>query len=118
MKRPALALLILTLAAMACTLLEPTAALSGTVSTETPHPSPAPLLFPTKQTPTPEPITCQVIAAEALNVRNSPSLDGDVIAWLLPGDVARVLSTRGAWYEIQSDRGAGWIHSHYCEVTR
>lgn len=118
MKRPALAMLILALLMLACTLLEPTANLSGTVSTATPHPSPAPLLFPTKPTATPERITCQVIAAEALNVRSAPSINGDVIAWLLPGDVVRILSTRGAWYQVQTDRGVGYVHSHYCEVTK
>lgn len=117
MRRPALAMLVLALLTLACTLTKPTANLSGTAATITPRPSPAPLLFSTKPTPTPEPLTCQVIAAEALNVRSAPSIDGDVIGWLLPGDVASILSTRGAWYQVQSDRGAGFIHSAFCEVT-
>lgn len=116
MRRPALAMLILALLTLACSLTEPTANLSGTVSTATPHPTPAPLPLPTKPTATPGPLTCQVSAAEALNVRSAPSMDGEVLAWLLPGDVARILSTRGAWYQVQTDRGAGFIHSQYCEI--
>lgn len=118
MKRPALALLMLSLAMLACSLSEPTANLSGTVATETPHPSPAPSLFSTKPSPSPQPITpgeCTV-TAESLHIRDAPTVDGHVIGWLFAGDVADIESTRGAWYEVTTSRGAGYVHSHFCEI--
>lgn len=115
MKRPILALLLLALVSLACSL-TPTANLSGTISTATPIPSPAPVPTAPDPTATPEPIACRVTAIKALNVRSAPSTEGDVIAWLLPGDVVTISSTRGAWYQVKTDRGTGYIYSKYCEV--
>lgn len=113
MKRPIFALWLLALVSLACSL-TPTANLSGTISTATPIPSPAPVPTAPEPTATPEPITCEVSASEALHLRDAPSVSGRVIAWLKPGDVATIEATAGAWYQVKTARGEGYIHSHYC----
>lgn len=119
MKRPALAMLIIALVMLACTLMEPTAGIVAEPFPTKPNPNPSPAP-PITQGPTETPITpgtCTV-TADSLHLRDAPSIDGIVIGWLFAGDVATIESTRGAWYQVQTDRGAGFIHSQYCEVTR
>lgn len=115
MNRTAAALLVLCLAILACSL-EPTA---GTNAEPFPKPNPSPA--PSKGTqPTETPITpgtCTV-TAEGLHLRDAPTVNGIVIGWLFAGDVATIESTRGAWYEVTTSRGAGFIHSHYCEIQK
>lgn len=114
-KRPDLALLMLALLMLACSLSEPTTGAAAKVFPTKPNPSPAPS---TTQGPTETPITpgtCTV-TAESLHVRDAPSIDGTVTAWLFAGDVATIEATAGEWLKVITDRGAGYVHSHYCET--
>ena len=123
MKRLYLALLILALLTLACSL--DTSALQGQdrpavttgPQTGTPHPSPTPLPFPTKPN---LPITCTVSAAEALNLRDAPGMDGNVIAWLVSGEILTLSSDPpvGVWVKVTTAGNVtGWVNSNFCEVT-
>ncbi len=72
---------------------------------------------PTTNTPTPQPRTCEVIAAQALNLRAEAGVNNSVIAWLVPGDVLTITNTqpKGAWIEIIYKDRTGWINSEYCQ---
>ncbi len=68
-------------------------------------------------TPTPQARTCEVIAAQALNLRAGAGVNNSVIAWLVPGDVLTITNTqpKGAWIEVTSADRTGWINSNYCK---
>lgn len=57
-----------------------------------------------------------VVTAKALNLRPRPSTERDPIAVLRRGDDVAIRSTRGAWYEVTSGQGEGFIHGNYVEV--
>ncbi len=51
-----------------------------------------------------------------LNVRNSPSLSGAVIAKVNPGDKFDLLSEKNGWFEIKlKNGGSGWISDSYAQ---
>jgi len=68
-------------------------------------------------TPTPQPRTCEVIAAQALNLRAGAGVNNSVIAWLVPGDILTLTNTqpRGAWIEVVFADRTGWVNSNYCK---
>jgi hypothetical protein len=113
MKRLTLALVVLWLAMLACSL-EPTAGTAAEVLPPKPIPSPA---LPITQGPTETPITPETctVTAESLHVRDAPNIEGTVTAWLFAGDVANIESSAGAWLKVTTARGDGWIHGDYCK---
>jgi uncharacterized protein YgiM (DUF1202 family) len=119
-----LALFILTLLSLACSLslTEPTANLSESVSTETAIPYPIPIPTAPKPTGTPAPITCTVTAAESLHLRETPDIKGTVITWLKPGNQLFILTDPpavGVWVKVTTaDNLTGWVNSNFCEVTQ
>ena len=63
------------------------------------------------------PEMCEV-TADGLHVRDSPGIEGTVIAWTVKGDRLTILpvAMSGVWIRVRTAAGlTGWIHSHYCE---
>ena len=123
MKKILLALLIISLAMLACSLslTEPTANLSESVSTETPAPFSTQQIFPSPSPIPTAPITCTVTAAESLHLRETADIKGTVITWLSPGNQLTLLPDPpvGAWVKVTTaDALIGWVNSTYCEVTQ
>lgn len=48
-----------------------------------------------------------------LNVRKSPSTDGDVIGKMLGGSACEIISEEGGWYQIKSGEVEGYISSEF-----
>lgn len=122
MTKITLALVVLALATLACTLtpqMEPTAGEASEPFPTQPIPSP---IVTIPITATAAPITCRVSAAEALHVRDAPNVQGTVTAWLFAGDQLTLSPTppAGVWVEVTTAQGVpGWVNSKYidCEVT-
>lgn len=115
--------LILTLASLACSfwLTEPNANLSADAYSTASMPSPTPAQTIQQPTATSIPITCKVIATEALHLRNMPTIDGEVIAWLVHGEILILSSDPpvGVWVKVTTaEHIIGWVNSKYCEVTQ
>ena len=115
--------LILTLASLACSLslTEPNANLSVDTYSAASTPSPTPARIIQQPTATSIPITCKVIATEALHLRNSPTIDGEVISWLVHGETLILSSDPpvGVWMKVTTaEHIIGWVNSKYCEVTQ
>ena len=116
-------IIILGLAALACTLQAAPAKLAATPS-QTPAPvaTPAPTAviqrITTKTTTpsptsTPAPTVCKV-KAEALNVRACPGVSWAVVAWLNAGETITTTQPITAWVYTQ----AGWINSNFLECAK
>jgi uncharacterized protein YgiM (DUF1202 family) len=115
--------LILALASLACSfsLDKPNANLSADAYSATSTPSPTEAKTIQQPTATSIPITCKVIATEALNLRNSPTIDGKVIAWLVHGEILILSSDPRVddWVKVTTaEHIIGWVNSKYCEVTQ
>lgn len=83
---------------------------------------PAPISSPTATTePTPRPTAtapadlCTVTAA-ALHLRRGPGVSYAVIGYLYAGEIVTIESTRGAWLQVTTESGAGFIRSRYCRM--
>lgn len=48
-----------------------------------------------------------------VNVRTTPSTDGEVVGKIYDGSAATILSTEGEWYQIESGSVKGYIKSEY-----
>ena len=59
--------------------------------------------------------SCTVTAP--LHLRTGAGLSYAVIGYLQAGAIVTIQTQRGAWYEVTTASGAGFIHSQYCEVT-
>ena len=111
-------ILPLILAALACTLTQPTGAeLLANPPTQAPTLPAAPRLAADpvviqRQTtaPTPAPTICSVTAA-ALNVRACPGVSCAAVAWLTAGETITTTQPITAWVYTP----AGWINSTYLE---
>jgi len=106
---------LLALALLSCGLWQPYAAMQD------PQPTAAGTLTETDlyeriETPTPAPKSCQVTAAEALNLRSGPGISYPVKAWLKPGDLLTVITQLDGWAKITTPTGAaGWVNLNYCK---
>lgn len=115
MKKIFIALLILGLAMLACSISPQMPTTGNQVEifpTEQifPTPAPHPTIRP-KATDTPAPNDCTV-TAQSLHVRSGAGVSYSVIGYLYAGEIVAIQTQRGAWLDI----GAGWVHSKYCEV--
>lgn len=115
--------LILTLASLACSfwLTEPNANLSADAYSIASTPFPTPAQTIQQPTATLIPITCKVIATEALHLRNMPNIDGEVIAWLVHSEILILSSDPpvGVWVKVTTAENIiGWVNSKYCEETQ
>ena len=118
-------ILPLILAALACTLTQPTGAeLLANPPTQAPTLPAAPRLaadpvVKQRQTTSPAPITtpaltiCSVTAA-ALNVRACPGVTCAAVAWLTAGETITTTQPITAWAKVPG----GWINSSYLECTK
>jgi len=111
-------LVLLILPALACStqLTKPVENLKADLIAETAIPSPTLLSATAEATARSE--TCEVIADEALNLRDTPGIDGTVIAWLKSGDELKIVSgtAAGNWLKVQTADGlTGYINSTFCE---
>lgn len=131
---PALFILPLALAALACTLAAPSGgaaelAPAGSLPATLP-PTPAATLAmipsPTKQaesSPNPSPIPCLVrtgIEGGRLTLRTEPSPESVPLAWLLEGQQVTTnpqTPAAGAWLSIQAGDLAGWVNANYLECN-
>ncbi len=61
-------------------------------------------------------LTCTVTALEALNLREGPGTDSEVIAVLAHGELVTILDKKpqGNWIHVRATRHIGWINSTYC----
>jgi hypothetical protein len=51
-----------------------------------------------------------------LNVRSEPSVDGDIVTTVAPGDTYEYSDTQDGWYKITTDDGSvGWVSGDYVE---
>lgn len=84
---------------------------------------PAPSITPTTidkpGTPAPAATAARscTVTAQALHMRTGAGLSYAVIGYLQAGAIVTIQTQRGAWYEVTTASGAGFIHSQYCEVT-
>ena len=60
--------------------------------------------------------SCTVTAP--LHLRTGAGLSYAVIGYLQAGDIVTIQTQRGAWYEVTTASGAGFIHSQYCEKVK
>lgn len=58
-----------------------------------------------------------VNVSSSLRFRESPSTNGSVIGYLLPGESVKVLSREGDWYKISSKGKIGYAHSDYIKLV-
>lgn len=56
------------------------------------------------------------ITAEAVNLRENPNLDTDVLRTLHQDDKAIVIQKAGKWYEVIYDQQIGFVHKDYISV--
>ncbi|MBS4536834.1 SH3 domain-containing protein, partial [Clostridium sp. D2Q-11] len=57
------------------------------------------------------------INTEVLNVRNTPSTTGNVIAQVKSKDIYIVLDQQNGWYKIKTNGVVGWVHGDYTQDT-
>lgn len=103
---------------------EATAQLSWQVSTTStvgPSPTPGPTLTPSATGLPPIPpgaITATVIRAAVLNVRDAPSLGGNVIGKVLRGQTYQIIGRdpNARWFLIQLSGKVGWVWGYYIFV--
>ena len=51
-----------------------------------------------------------------LNVRSDPSVDGDIVTTVAPGDTYEYSDTQDGWYKITTEDGSvGWVSGEYVE---
>ena len=116
MKKILFILLIFPAIACSSTLTKPAANLSTGNSTATATYSPI-LSITDTAIATASSEACEVIA-DALHLRDAPSIEGLVIAWLVKGDQLTILTDLpvGDWVKVQTDDDLiGWINSNYCK---
>lgn len=92
-----------------------------TVATAGPTATQGPTLTPSNTALPPIPagaITATVIRAAVLNVRDAPSLGGNVIGKILRGQTYQIIGRDGnaRWYLIQLAGKIGWVWSYYIFV--
>lgn len=103
--------LVLCLTLAACSLnYDPYAALHQ------PAPSPTPTTTDKPGTTATAARSCTVTAP--LHLRTGAGLSYAVIGFLEAGDIVTIQNQRGAWYEVTTASGAGFIHSQYCEKVK
>ncbi|WP_017756467.1 N-acetylmuramoyl-L-alanine amidase [Calidifontibacillus oryziterrae] len=56
------------------------------------------------------------ITADNLNVRSTPSLQGQILGKLHTGDQVQVIEHAGEWLKITSKLGKGYVHSLYVKI--
>lgn len=125
MKKITLTLFVLGLALLACSISPemPTTGNAAEILPTKSIPSPIPTI-PIKTEPAETPITpevCTVSAAESLHMRDAPTIKGNVIIWLFPGDQLTILPDPpvGVWVKVTTaDNLTGWVNSIFCEVTQ
>ena len=61
-------------------------------------------------------MSCTVTAP--LHLRTGAGVSYAVIGYLQAGDIVTIQTQRGAWYEVTTASGAGFIHSQYCEKVK
>jgi uncharacterized protein YgiM (DUF1202 family) len=117
MKKILLTILVLALASLACLS-------TGSAAIESPAPEqvttrlvaieetsePATVAEPTQ---TSTPILCAVVvAAEAQNLRNAPSVDAGILTWLNAGEVVQVVDDSNPdWWHVRSAKAEGFARS-------
>lgn len=55
--------------------------------------------------------TVTVISIKA-NLRGTPSMSGIVVTSVNQGDVFELITTKGAWYLVQTPKYVGWLHGN------
>jgi uncharacterized protein YgiM (DUF1202 family) len=129
-----LTIIALLLAALACSLSAPPAALLEVQNTPTPtftpaamrilwsSPTPPPTTCPEHMTATPtQAASCKVktgLQDGRLNLRSCAGVDCPAIAWLQEGAPLTILPTPPAngWLPVQVGDLKGWVNSTFCEV--
>lgn len=59
---------------------------------------------------------CQLTTTGHLRVRTGPSLDDDIIGYVLRGARLRVISRSGGWFNIEIEDSSGWIGAAYVDT--
>lgn len=57
------------------------------------------------------------VITQQVNLRGTPSSQGEVITRLHRAELLTVYAVEGSWYLVQSDKYAGWVHGNYIELT-
>lgn len=91
------------------------AACTAAPPTPTPIPPPAPApAAPSSPAPPESPIGSGRVNASVLNVRDSPSLQGEVIGHARRGERVTILVESGEWLRVRTGSGeAGWVSSQH-----
>jgi hypothetical protein len=92
---------------------------SALANSDTPTPSPTKKPSPTR-TPTPEPtVTGHLYVTTALNVRNAPSTDAEVLTVLERGTKVSVTEgADGSWVQIVHADDFAWVNADYLSETK
>ncbi|WP_078579007.1 N-acetylmuramoyl-L-alanine amidase [Salipaludibacillus agaradhaerens] len=64
-----------------------------------------------------EPLGSGKVTATSLNVRSSASTEADIIDSLSRGTTIELLSESNGWYEVETEKGNGYIHGSYVSTT-
>lgn len=57
------------------------------------------------------------IISEQANLRGTPSPRGEVVAQVIQNEVFELITSRGAWFLVQTDRFAGWVHGNTIKLN-
>ena len=57
------------------------------------------------------------VTADSLNIRNTPSLNGEIIGRLLNGAEVKILSSQQSWLEISFSGKRGWVTSEFIKTS-
>ena len=85
---------------------------SGNSSTEKP-PTTTPGTPPAPEKPQQEEVGTVYNVSTNLRMRNKPSSDGQVLAYILPNEKVKIKGSTGSWYYIEYNGKVGYAHSDY-----
>ena len=102
------------------------AILTGTTPAPTPVPTPTPTPVPTPvPTPTPDISAMEgtialvnVQEGSFLNLRNTPDVQGDILARLTNGMAVRVIEEGYVWSKVEYAGKTGWTGSNYIDIVK
>ncbi|NSL51765.1 N-acetylmuramoyl-L-alanine amidase [Calidifontibacillus erzurumensis] len=60
----------------------------------------------------------KVLANGNLNVRNAPSIQGEIVGKLQDGDEVKIIEKVGEWLKISSKVGQGYVHGDYIVIHK
>lgn len=57
------------------------------------------------------------VISEKANLRGTPSVNGEVVQEVSQDEVFELVTSRGAWFLVQTSRFVGWLHGNTIRLT-